>query len=140
MKKIDGEKPHIIQLSHFLDHRGNLSVVESMKSIPFDIKRVFWINDVPAGRGRGGHAHRWQSMLIVAASGSFSVILDDGESSETFVLDSPSEGLLVTPGIWNILENFSENAVCMVFASDFYDEEEYIREYDDFREFIARKR
>lgn len=140
MKKIDGTKPQIIQLPRFLDHRGNLSVVESMKNIPLEIKRVFWINDVPAGRGRGGHAHRWQSMLIVAASGSFSVILDDGESSETFVLDSPSEGLLVTPGIWNILENFSENAVCMVFASDFYDEEEYIREYDDFREFIARKR
>lgn len=123
----------IIELSqHHTRRRGNLTVVEDNVTVPFDIRRVFYLYDVPGGHGRGGHAHRVQSQLIVAASGSFSVTLDDGNVKRTFLLNHPYQGLLVVPGIWNTLEDFSSGAVCMVLASGGYDENEYIRGYDEF--------
>lgn len=123
----------LIELSqHHTRRRGNLTVVEDNVTVPFDIRRVFYLYDVPGGHGRGGHAHRRQSQLIVAASGSFSVTIDDGNVKRTFLLNHPYQGLLVMPGIWNTLEDFSSGAVCMVLASDAYDESEYIREYDEF--------
>lgn len=128
----------IIPLPCFHDHRGSLTVVEQQRAVPFSIERAFWIFGVPSGRGRGGHAHRLHTQLLVAVSGSFTVILDDGENSRTYHLDKPSEGLLVPPGIWNILENFSEGAVCLVLVSGPYDESEYIREYDDFQNFTKK--
>ena len=112
----------IIPLPCFHDHRGSLTVVEQQRAVPFSIERAFWIFGVPSGRGRGGHAHRLHTQLLVAVSGSF----------------KPSEGLLVPPGIWNILENFSEGAVCLVLVSGPYDESEYIREYDDFQNFTKK--
>ncbi|MDE6096301.1 MAG: FdtA/QdtA family cupin domain-containing protein [Muribaculaceae bacterium] len=128
----------ILSLSrHHTERQGNLTVVENGITIPFDTKRVYYLYDVPGGISRGGHAHHVQHQLIVAASGSFSVTLDDGCVKRSFLLNHPYQGLLVTPGIWNTLEDFSSGAVCMVLASDFYDESDYIREYD---EFIALKK
>lgn len=123
----------IIELSqHHTRRRGNLTVVENGVTLPFGVRRVFYLYDVPGGHGRGGHAHRQQSQLIVAASGSFSVTLDDGGVKRTFLLNHPYQGLLVVPGIWNTLEDFSSGAVCMVLASDKYDETDYVRDYGEF--------
>lgn len=123
----------LIKLSqHHTRRRGNLTVVENGVTLPFNVRRVFYLYDVPGGHGRGGHAHREQSQLIVAASGSFSVTLDDGGVKRTFLLNHPYQGLLVTPGIWNTLEDFSSGAVCMVLASGKYDEADYIRSYEEF--------
>ena len=123
----------LIELSqHHTRRRGNLTVVENGITIPFNIRRVFYLYDVPGGHGRGGHAHRLQSQMIVAVSGSFSVTIDDGSVKRTHLLNHPYQGLLVVPGIWNTLEDFSSGAVCMVLASDVYDEQEYIRSYGDF--------
>lgn len=128
----------IIRLPGFHDSRGSLTVAEQLHDVPFSIERAFWIYGVPSGRGRGGHAHRNLTQLLIAVHGSLTVILDDGESSTAYLLDNPSEGLLVPPGTWNILENFSAGAVCLVLVSGHYDEGEYIREYDDFRAFRAK--
>ena len=123
----------VIELNrHHSDRQGNLTVVENGSTVPFDVKRVYYIYDVPGGANRGGHAHKEQYRLIVAVSGSFSVTLDDGEVRRTFLLNRPYQGLLVTPRIWNTLDDFSSGAVCMVLASDIYDEEEYVRDYNDF--------
>lgn len=117
---------------HHTDRQGNLTVVENGITLPFDVRRVYYLYDVPGGLGRGGHAHHRQQQLIVAVSGSFSVTLDDGNVKRTFLLNHPYQGLLVSAGIWNTLEDFSSGAVCMVLASDPYDEDDYIREYEDF--------
>lgn len=123
----------LIELNqHHTRRSGNLTVVEDNLTVPFDVRRVFYLYDVPGGHGRGGHAHREQTQLIVAASGSFSVTLDDGNVKRTFLLNHPYQGLLVIPGIWNTLEDFSSGAVCMVLTSGFYDENEYIRDYGEF--------
>lgn len=106
-KVYDSRTGGIIHLPCFYDHRGSLCVAQSGSSLPFPAERVFWIFGVPSGRGRGGHAHRSQSQAIVAVHGSVTVILDNGESTCTFHLSSPEEALIVPPGIWNILENFS---------------------------------
>ncbi|MDE5887554.1 MAG: FdtA/QdtA family cupin domain-containing protein [Muribaculaceae bacterium] len=119
-------------IRHHTDRQGNLTVVENGKTVPFDVRRIYYLYDVPGGVNRGGHAHREQYQLIVAVSGSFSVTLDDGNVRRTFLLNHPYQGLLVTPRIWNTLDDFSSGAVCMVLASDIYDEEEYVRDYDDF--------
>lgn len=122
----------IIDIPRFLDHRGILSVVEEMKEIPFLIKRAYWAYDVPGDASRGGHAHIEQQQVIIAITGSFSVTTDDGSVKQTFLLDNPSQGLYISGGIWNTLDNFSPGAVCMVLASDPYDENDYIRDYDEF--------
>lgn len=117
---------------HHSDRRGNLSVVENQKSLPFDVKRVFYLYDVPAGESRGSHAHKREWQMIVAATGSFTVTLDDGNIKRSFILNRPFCGLLVPPGIWNHLHDFSSGAVCMVLASEKFNSDEYIRDYSDF--------
>ena len=120
---------------HHSDRKGNLTVVQNGITVPFDIKRVYYLYDVPGGESRGSHAHRELNQLIVAASGSFRVVLDDGSAKRTFVLNRPYQGLLVKPGIWRDLDDFSSGAVCMVLASEVYQPEDYIRDYDEFISF-----
>lgn len=120
---------------HHSDRRGNLTVVENGKTLPFDVKRVYYLYDVPGGESRGAHAHKELSQLIIAASGSFTVTLDDGECKRSFFLNRPYQGLYVKPGMWRTLEDFSSGAVCMVLASDVYKKEDYIRDYNEFIEF-----
>ena len=123
----------IIELDkHHSDRKGNLSVVENGKDVPFEVRRVYYLYDVPGGESRGGHAHKALRQLIVAVSGSFSVTLDDGKDKKTFVLNRPYQGLLVAPGIWRTLDDFSSGSVCLVLASEKYDEGDYIREYEEF--------
>jgi len=124
---------------HHSNRRGNLTVVENGKTLPFDVKRVYYLYDVPGGESRGAHAHKNLSQLIIAASGSFRVTLDDGQVKRSFMLNRPYQGLYVKPGIWRDLDDFSSGAVCMVLASDVYDKEDYIRDYDKFIEFRNNK-
>lgn len=124
---------------HHSDRRGNLTVVENGKTLPFDVKRVYYLYDVPGGESRGAHAHKELSQLIIAASGSFTVTLDDGECKRSFFLNRPYQGLYVKPGMWRTLEDFSSGAVCMVLASDVYKKEDYIRDYNEFVEFRKNK-
>jgi dTDP-4-dehydrorhamnose 3,5-epimerase-like enzyme len=120
---------------HHSDRSGNLTVVENGATLPFDVKRVYYIYDVPGGESRGAHAHRELEQLIVAASGSFTVTLDDGKSKRSFFLNRPYQGLYVKPGLWRDLVDFSSGAVAMVLASDVYKKEDYIRDYNEFVEF-----
>jgi len=127
----------IIELDrHHSDKKGNLSVVENGRTLPFDVRRIYYLYDVPGGEERGGHAHKNLWQLIVAASGAFTVTLDDGKVKRSFVLNHPYQGLLVTPGIWRDLTDFSSGSVCMVLASEMYDVGDYLRNY---LEFIANK-
>ena len=126
----------IINLPKIIDPRGNLTVAEQMRDIPFDVKRVYWVYDVPSGENRGGHAHKDCREFIIAVSGSFTVTLDDGKETKTFLLNHPYQGLLVETGIWRTLEDFSSGAVCLVLASDLFDEEDYIREYEDYIKYL----
>lgn len=126
----------IIELSrHHSDRKGNISVVQNNYTVPFEVKRVYYLYDVPGGESRGAHAHRDLSQLIVAASGSFRVTLDDGNVKRSFVLNRPYQALYVKPGIWRDLDDFSSGAVCLVLASEVYQPEDYIRDYDEFIEF-----
>lgn len=120
---------------HHSDRKGNLSVVENSQTLPFDVKRVYYLYDVPGGENRGSHAHKELSQLIIAASGSFTVTLDDGKCKRSFFLNRPYQGLYVKPGMWRDLEDFSSGAVCMVLASDVYLASDYIRDYQEFLEF-----
>lgn len=120
---------------HHSDRKGNLTVVENGQTLPFDVKRVYYLYDVPGGENRGSHAHKELSQLIIAASGSFTVTLDDGRCKRSFFLNRPYQGLYVKPGMWRDLEDFSSGAVCMVLASEVYQKEDYIRDYREFLEF-----
>lgn len=120
---------------HHSDRKGNLTVVENGKTLPFDVKRVYYLYDVPGGENRGSHAHRELEQLIIAASGSFTVTLDDGNNKRSFFLNRPYQGLYVKPGMWRDLVDFSSGAVCMVLASDVYKADDYIRNYEDFIKF-----
>jgi dTDP-4-dehydrorhamnose 3,5-epimerase-like enzyme len=111
---------------------GNLTFVEGQRHVPFEIARIYYLYDVPAGAARGGHAHRSLRQLLIAVSGSFEVLLDDGAEKKSVMLNRPYEGLYVTPMIWRELVNFSSGSVCMVLASDYYDEGDYFRTYDAF--------
>lgn len=124
---------------HHSDRNGNLTVVENGITLPFDVKRVYYIYDVPGGENRGAHAHKELEQLIVAASGSFTVTLDDGHSKRSFFLNRPYQGLYVKPGMWRDLVDFSSGAVCMVLASDVYLKEDYIRDYSEFIDFRNNK-
>lgn len=120
---------------HHSDRKGNLTVVENGQTLPFDVKRVYYLYDVPGGENRGAHAHKELSQLIIAASGSFTVTLDDGKCKRSFFLNRPYQGLYVKPGMWRDLEDFSSGAVCMVLASDVYLASDYIRDYKEFIKF-----
>lgn len=127
------KNPAILQLSKFLDTRGNLSVIEESKDIPFKIERAYWIYDVPGGEVRGGHAYRSNEEFIVALSGSFDVILDNGKEEQSFHLNRSYYGLYVPSGIWRKMENFSTNSLALVLASTKFNEEDYIRNYNVFK-------
>lgn len=120
---------------HHSNRKGNLTVVENGETLPFDVKRVYYLYDIPGGENRGAHAHKDLSQLIIAASGSFTVTLDDGKCKRSFFLNRPYQGLYVKPGMWRDLDDFSSGAVCMVLASEVYQKEDYIRDYDEFVEF-----
>ncbi len=122
----------IIDLPKITDNRGNLTFVESTRHVPFDIKRVYYLYDVPGGASRAAHGHRRLHQLMIAMSGSFDVTLDDGFNKKTFSLNRSFSGLYISPMIWRDLNNFSSGAVCMVLASDYYTEDDYFRNYDDF--------
>lgn len=122
----------LIDLPKIADHRGNLTFIEGRSHVPFDIARVYYLYDVPGGAERGGHAHRELHQLIIAMSGSFDVILDDGIEKRRFHLNRSYQGLLVVPMLWRELDNFSSGSVCMVLASNRYDESDYYREYDEY--------
>ncbi len=126
----------IITLPKIVDPRGNLTVAEQLKDIPFEVRRVYWTYDVPSGEHRGGHAHKQCHEFIVAVSGSFTVTLDDGKEKKSFLLNHPYQGLMVETGVWRTLEDFSSGAVCLVLAEDYFDEEDYIYEYTDFLEYV----
>ena len=122
----------IIELPKISDPRGNLTVAERFKSIPFEFKRVYWTYDVPSGGYRGGHAHKHCREFIVAVSGSFTVTLDNGHEKQHYLLNHPYQGLFVDKGIWRTLEDFSSGSVCLVLAEDDYDEDDYIYDYNEF--------
>lgn len=114
---------------------GNITPVQNNIEVPFDIKRVYYLYDVPGGADRGGHAHKELQQLIIAASGSFDITLDDGENKDTFSLNRPNTGLYICPGIWRDISNFSSGAICLVLASLTYSEGDYIRHYEEFIDF-----
>lgn len=122
----------LVDIPKIKDTRGNLAVIEK-ECIPFTIKRVYYLYDVPSDAYRGGHAHKEQLEFLVALSGSFEVVLDDGLSKQKVMLNKPDKGLLIPTGIWRELENFSSGAVCLVLASDEFDEDDYIRDYNVFK-------
>lgn len=122
----------IIELPKFLDARGNLSFVENYKQIPFEIKRTYWIYDVPGGEDRGGHAFRENQEVVIALSGAFDVVVDDGVNKRTFCLNRSYYGLYIPKGLWRTLENFSTNSFALEFGSVEYFADDYIREYDEF--------
>jgi mannose-6-phosphate isomerase-like protein (cupin superfamily) len=118
------------------DGRGNLSVIEK-QVVPFDIKRVYYLYDVPSDSSRGGHAHKQLRQFLIALSGSFDVVLDNGKQRRTITLNRPNKGLLIPCGVWRELENFSAGAVCLSLVSEVYQEEDYIRDYDVFTSFVG---
>ncbi len=126
----------IIELPKISDPRGNLTFIEGNRNIPFPIKRTYWIYDVPGGEVRGGHSYKTLHELIIAVSGSFDVMVDDGRSKKVFSLNRSYYGLYVPNLLWRDLENFSTNSLCLILASDIYDEDDYVRNYE---EFLARK-
>ena len=125
----------ILEIDKHHNEKGNISVVENGKIFPFDVKRVFYLYDVPGGESRGGHAHKELKQFIIAASGSFDVTIDDGHLKRTYTINRPYQGLLLAPGIWGDLANFSSGSVCLVLTSMEYFAEDYIRDYNEFKEY-----
>ena len=128
----------VIELNRIHKRSGNITFVENLRHIPFEIRRVYYLYDVPGGGERGGHAHKELNQLIVAASGCFDVVLNDGKNKKVVELNRPYYGLFVVKGIWRELINFSSGAICLVLASDKYAKEDYLRDYNDFLEWKAR--
>ena len=124
----------IIDLPKFLDARGNISFAENFKQIPFEIKRTYWLYDVPGGESRGGHAYKENEEFIIALSGSFDVVLDDGKERKVFSLNRSYYGLYVPKGLWREMENFSTNAFALEFSSTNYSESDYVRDYEKFKQ------
>jgi hypothetical protein len=131
-------KPQILNLPKIEDVRGNLSFFESMNQIPFEIKRAYWIYDVPGGYERGGHAFKTQQEFIIALSGSFDVTIDDCGTQQIFSLNRSYYGLFIPAGYWRSMTNFSTNSLALVTSSIFYSEDDYIRDYDDFIKFMKK--
>jgi len=123
----------VISLPKVHNRAGNITPIENWKNIPFGIKRIYYLYDVPGGENRGGHAHKALEQLLIAVSGSFDVIIDDGTNKRTITLNRPYFGLHIVPGIWRELTNFSSGAICLVLASQKYAESDYIREYNIFK-------
>ena len=126
------ENVKIIELPKFLDARGNLSFAQNNTHIPFEIKRTYWLYDVPGGESRGGHAYRETEEFVIALSGSFDVIVDDGNEKKTFHLNRSYYGLYIPKGVWREMDNFSTNSLALEFASTKYNPEDYIRDYNEF--------
>lgn len=126
----------IINLPKVSDPRGNLTVAEQLKDVPFEVKRAYWVYDVPSGECRGGHSHKQCREFIIAVSGSFTVNLDNGKEKETHLLNHPYQGLLVEVNTWRTLEDFSSGAVCLVLASELFDEADYIYDYAEYRKYL----
>ena len=129
----------IIDLPTQKANEGTRTSVGSFVGIPFDVKRTYWTYDIPAGAARGGHAHKECLEVIIAVSGSFTVTLDDGSKKETYLLNRPDQGLLVNTGVWRTLQDFAAGSVCFVLASDLYDADDYIYEYEDFEQYVKEK-
>ena len=127
----------LIDLPKITDPRGNLTVAEGAGIVPFDIKRAYWVYDVPGGESRGGHAHKRLRQLVVALSGSFTVTLDNGYERRTVLLNHPWQGLVIETNTWRTLDDFSSGAVCLVLASDHFEEDDYIYDYDEFLAYKA---
>lgn len=126
----------LIELCKIVDPRGNLTVAEQNIDVPFDIKRVYWTYDVPGGESRGGHAHKRLKQFVIALSGSFHVTLDNGFERKTVLLNHPWQGLLIDVNTWRTLDDFSSGAVCLVLASEHYEEEDYIEDYEEFLQYV----
>lgn len=122
----------LVEMGKIENDCGNLTVMQSLQDVPFDIKRVFYLYDIPGGEARGAHAHKACHQFLIAVSGSFEVVLDDGKNKRTVVLNRPFYGLHIPPGIWAAEQGFSSGSVCLVLASEKYDEADYIRNYEDF--------
>lgn len=131
-------KPKIIDLPRIYDPRGNLTFVQDYDQLPIKIARVYWTYDVPAGEERGGHAHKESDLYLIATSGSFNVNLYDGEEWRTYTLNRPYKALYIPPGYWHTLDNFASGSVCMVITQSIYTEDDYIRDFDEFKR-IAQK-
>ena len=129
---MDSKTPLIIELPKFADPRGNLSFVEQLNHIPFEIKRTYWIYDVPGGESRGGHAFKQNNEFIIALSGAFDVIVDDGKEKKKFTLNRSYYGLYVPAGMWREMVDFSTNSLALEFGSMHYNADDYIRDYDEF--------
>lgn len=129
----------IIDLPKNHQLNGNLTSITNGVEVPFDVKRIYYLYDVPGGNSRGGHAHKALHQIMIALSGSFSVTLDDGQNKKTFMLNQPYQGLLIPPGLWRDLDNFSSGSICMVLASELYDEEDYFRNYQNFKDWKFSK-
>lgn len=130
----------LIDFPKITDPRGNLTVAQSFTDVPFAIQRAYWVYDVPGGECRGGHAHKACKEVLIALSGSFHVTVDNGEEQKTVLLNHPYQGLLIDTDVWRTLDDFSSGAVCLVLASEPFDEDDYIREYDDFLRYLADKK
>jgi hypothetical protein len=130
---------HVLPLTKIHNLAGNTTIVEGNRNIPFNLRRIYYLYDIPGGESRGGHAHKELQQLIVAGSGSFEVLLDDGENKKIVRLDRPNFGLLIIPGIWRELIEFSSGAICIVMASHKYNESDYMRDYDSFINFKRTK-
>jgi dTDP-4-dehydrorhamnose 3,5-epimerase-like enzyme len=126
---------NVIELPKIHNRAGNITAVNNLNEIPFEVKRVYYLFDIPGGETRGGHGHKELHQLIVAASGSFDVVIDDGKIKKTISLNRPNYGLYITPGVWRDLNNFSSGAVLLVLASDIYKESDYLRSYNEFLQF-----
>ena len=118
---------------------GNLTSITNSEEVPFDIKRIYYLYDVPGGNSRGGHAHKDLYQIMIALSGSFTVTLDDGILKRSFMLNQPYQGLLIPPGLWRDLDNFSSGSICMVLASEVYSEDDYFRDYEKFKDWKFKK-
>lgn len=127
------ENCELLELPKIQDRRGNLTFIEQTRHVPFEFKRAYYLYDVPGGSSRGGHAHKELKQLIIAVAGSFDVVLHDGEEKRLVCLNRPYQGLYVCPMIWRELENFSSGSVCLVLASNYYDEDDYYRDFEEFK-------
>ncbi|MDE6571634.1 MAG: FdtA/QdtA family cupin domain-containing protein [Duncaniella sp.] len=137
---MDWKKPRIVSLPRIYDPRGNLTFVQDFDQVPFHIARAYWTYDVPAGESRGGHSHHEAEELVIATCGSFNVNLYDGDTWNTYTLNRPYEGLYIPPGYWRTLDNFASGSVCMVLTSIPYSEDDYVRDYEEFKRLAAEKK